>query len=239
MEASPPTLRLPGKPDRNRPGWSRNSVMEPLPMKLEDSFSWNVVKKNFHAHEQLRRKLRSKLTKLERHLQRFPHDAVHLQVVLERHPKNDLFSAALSLRIPSTLLRSEKQAPDPIPALDCAIKTLLRQLSGFKSGLRREALWKRKERRAGLHSATVFRFADAPMANGTGPQNEGDVIRALIEQHHAELLRFVRRHLWHEVRLGNVPAGAIRCVSRRSNTVLHSSSSVRNCRLRVGCEILK
>ena len=209
MEASPPTLRLPGKPDRNRPGWSRNSVMEPLPMKLENSFSWNVVTKNFHAHEQLRRKLRSKLTKLERHLQRFPHDAVHLQVALERHPKKDLFSAALSLRIPSTLLRSEKQAPDPIPALDRAIKTLLRQLSGFKSGLRREALWKRKERRAGLHSAKVFRFADAPMANGTGPQNEGDVIRALIEQHHAELLRFVRRHLWHEVRLGNVPAGAI------------------------------
>src|SRR6266487_5103135 len=31
----------------------------------------------------------------------------------------------------------------------------------------------------------------------------------------------------------------IRCVSRRSNTVPHSSSSVRNCRLRVGCEILK
>ena len=178
-------------------------------MKLEDSFSWNVVTKNFHAHEQLRRKLRSMLTKLERHLQRFPHDAVHLQVALERHSKKDLFSAALALRIPPTLLRSEKQAPDPIPALDRAIKTLLRQLSGFKSGLRREALWKRKERRAGLHSAKVFRFSDAPMANGTAPQNEGDVIRALIEQHHAELLRFVRRHLWHEVSLDNVPAGAI------------------------------
>ena len=46
-------------------------VMVPLAMKLENSFSWNVVTKNFHAHEQLRRKLRSKLTKLERHLQRF------------------------------------------------------------------------------------------------------------------------------------------------------------------------
>src|SRR5438093_1824428 len=194
---------------KNKPGWSRNSVMEPLPMKLENSFSWNVVTKNFHAHEQLRQKLRSKLTKLERHLQRFPHDAVHLQVALERHPKKDLFSAALSLRIPSNILRSKKQAPDPIPALDRATKTLLRQLSGFKSGLRREALWKRKERRAELHTAKVFRFADAPMANGTGPQNEGDVIRALIEQPHAELLRYVRRHVEHEVRLGNVPAGAI------------------------------
>src|SRR5436305_11604678 len=31
----------------------------------------------------------------------------------------------------------------------------------------------------------------------------------------------------------------IRWVSRRSNAVPHSSSKVRNCRLKVGCEILK
>src|SRR5881398_2934296 len=31
----------------------------------------------------------------------------------------------------------------------------------------------------------------------------------------------------------------MRCVSRRNNAVPHSSSSVRNCRLKVGCEILK
>src|SRR5437016_3026249 len=31
----------------------------------------------------------------------------------------------------------------------------------------------------------------------------------------------------------------MRCVSRRNNAVPHSSSTVRNCRLKVGCEILK
>lgn len=178
-------------------------------MRPEASFSWNIVTKNFQAHEQLRRKVRSKLTKLERHLQRFPHDAVHLQVGLEKHPKKGLFSAALSLRVPSNILRSEKQAMDPIPALDRATKTLLRQLAGFKSSLRREAVWKRKERRAELHNAKGVRFAAAPMGNGAGPQYEGDVIRTLIERHHAELLRYVRRHLWHEVRLGNASAGTI------------------------------
>lgn len=130
-------------------------------------------------------------------------------VVLEKHPKKELFGAGLSLRVPSNILRSEKQALNPVPALDRATKTPLRQLAGFKSGLRREALWKRKERRAQLHSAKGSRFCAAPMANGTGPQNEGEVIGALMERHYAELLRYVRRHLWHEVRLGEVPAGAI------------------------------
>ena len=104
------------------------------------ALTWNLVTKNFRAHEQLQSKLRQKLTKLERHLQRFPRDAVHLQVALEKHPQKNLFTAALVLRVPSNILRSEKRAPDPVPALDLATRTLLRQLSSFKSDLRRETL---------------------------------------------------------------------------------------------------
>ncbi len=173
------------------------------------ALTWNLVTKNFRAHEQLQSKLRQKLTKLERHLQRFPRDAVHLQVALEKHPQKNLFTAALVLRVPSNILRSEKRAPDPVPALDLATKTLLRQLSGFKSDLRREALWKRKARRAELRATKGFSFAAVPMADGTGPQNETDVTRALIERSHARLLRYVRRHLWHEVTVGKIERGAI------------------------------
>jgi RNA polymerase sigma factor (sigma-70 family) len=45
--------------------------------------------------------------------------------------------------------------------------------------------------------------------NKAWSQKKDDMIRALIEQYYADLLRYVRRHLWHEVRLGSVPAGAI------------------------------
>ncbi len=173
------------------------------------SLTWNLVTKNFRAHEQLQGKLRQKLTKLERHLQRFPRDAVHLQVALEKHPQKNLFAAALVLRVPSNILRSERRAPDPVPALDQATKALLRQLSGFKSHLRREPLWKRKARRAELHAAKATRFAATPMADGAGPQSGSDVLRALIEQNHARLLRYVRRHLWHDAALGRIPRGAI------------------------------
>src|SRR6266581_1460272 len=173
------------------------------------SLTWNLVTKNFRAHEQLQGKLRQKLTKLERHLQRFPRDAVHLQVALEKHPQKNLFAAALVLRVPSNILRSERRAPDPVPALDQATKALLRQLSGFKTHLRREPLWKRKARRAELHAAKATRFAATAMADGAGPQTGSDVLRALIEQNHARLLRYVRRHLWHDAALGRIPRGAI------------------------------
>ena len=176
---------------------------------MNTSFSWNIVTKGFHAHEQVHQKVRSALSKLERHLEHFPSDAVHLQVMLEKHPRKPQFTAGLVLRVPSNILRSAQDASDPVSALSGAVKTLLRQLASLKSELRREVLWKRKSRRAELRATKPLRFAAAPLASGTGPQNLGDVIGALLEQNYARLLRYVRRHLWHEVRLDRVPSGAI------------------------------
>lgn len=178
-------------------------------MTNRETFSWNIVTKNFHAHGQLRCKIRQKLAKLERHLQRFPQDAVHLQIALEKHSQRNLFHAALVLRLPSNILRGRKSASDPIPALDQTVNVLLRQLSGFKSRLRREPWWKRKTARAKLRAAKLSHFAATPLAEGTGPENESDVIRALLENHHARLRRYVRRHLWHEVALGKIPREAV------------------------------
>ena len=58
------------------------------------------------------------LTKLEKHLKHFPPDSIHLQIVLERHPKKPLHSAALNLRVPSNILHSEKSSADVIKAFE-------------------------------------------------------------------------------------------------------------------------
>ena len=65
---------------------------------------WNLVAKNLHGHELLRKKLREKISKLEKHLNHFPIDAVHLHIALERHPGKELHTAALTLRVPSNIL---------------------------------------------------------------------------------------------------------------------------------------
>jgi ribosomal subunit interface protein len=106
---------------------------------------WNLATKNLQVDRLLRKKLREKITKLEKHLKHFPLDTVHLLVVLERHPKKPLHAAALTLRVPSNILHCEKSAPDVIKALDDVVKVLLREVESLKSDLRAEKCWKRKE----------------------------------------------------------------------------------------------
>jgi len=110
------------------------------------TLKWTLVTKGMRAHDQLQNKLHQKIQKLETHLEHFPQDAVHLQVNLERHPKKPSFLAVLTLRLPSNILRAKKSGPDPVPAFDQAVKTLLREVAILKSTLRHESQWKRARR---------------------------------------------------------------------------------------------
>lgn len=111
------------------------------------NLNWNLITKGMRAHVQLKNKLADKIKKLEIHLEHFPPDATHLQVNLEKNPKRELFVAGLTLRLPSNILRAEKSSDDPVPALDQAIKALLREIAGLKSSLRHESEWPRASRR--------------------------------------------------------------------------------------------
>jgi ribosome-associated translation inhibitor RaiA len=111
------------------------------------TLKWNLVTKGMRLHAQMQSKLEQKIAKLETHLEHFPSDAVHLQVILERHPKRIWFDAALTLRLPSNLLQSKKAGPDPLPVFDQAMKAPLREVAGLKSDLRRESDYQRVARR--------------------------------------------------------------------------------------------
>ncbi len=160
------------------------------------TFTWSLVVKNFRAHEALQNKLGQKIAKLERHLEHFPPEAVHLQIHLEKHTKRDLFLTRLTLRLPSNILHSEKSAADPIPAFDKAFKALLREVASLKADLRGEEKWKSKLRRAQLHEAKPLRFAELPLARGQKPQAVADPVLDLFQREQARLIHFVRRQLW-------------------------------------------
>src|SRR5918996_5479272 len=110
------------------------------------TLTWNVVTKNLEPTGFLLVKLRQKIAKLEKHLLHFPPDAVHLQIHLEKHPRKTLFITALTLRVPSNILRAEKREPEPVAAFDRAVGALIRELGSFKSELRREQQWRRRGR---------------------------------------------------------------------------------------------
>src|SRR5258708_33956836 len=99
-----------------------------------ESFSWNLVSKNVEDQPLLQKKLRQKISKLEKHLTHFPPDAVHLQIVLDRHPNNPLYTAALTLRVPSNIRHRDKSTPSIIEAFDEATKATLREIEAVQAG---------------------------------------------------------------------------------------------------------
>jgi ribosome-associated translation inhibitor RaiA len=128
------------------------------------TIKWSLVTKGMRPHGQLQNKLQQKINKLETHLEHFPEDAVHLQVNLQRQPKKARFIAALTLRLPSNILRAQKGGLDPIPAFDLAVKALLREVAMLKSALRRESEWQRVGPREVLPAAGLSDYEPAALA---------------------------------------------------------------------------
>ncbi len=177
------------------------------------TLTWNLVAKHLKPHAQWRGKMQQKIAKLEQHLVKFPPDAVHLQVQVERSPKREEFQVALTLTLPAKTLRSTKQAADPIPALDAAVKALLRELVTLKAELRREAPRKRERVRADARAVTVAPAAGGGAAQGGAAHGlassvEEEVAAALSREHGA-LLELVRRRLNRDELAGEIPRGAI------------------------------
>ena len=173
---------------------------------------WNIVTKNLSpddARIPLEKKLQQKIAKFERDLAHFPPDAVHLQIVLEKHPRKDRYLASLTLRVPSDILHSEEAGRDLIGAFDDSVKSLLRKLKSYKSNLHGEKVWKRKERREKLHMLKACGFAFEPQDEGEGPQTHKDVVRELFQQHYKEFLRHARRHILQDELAGDLPKDTI------------------------------
>ena len=166
-----------------------------------ESFRWNIVTREVHGHPQLRQRLRRGIARLERHLQTFPPDAVHLQIRLDGEARPNRITAALTLRLPSNILHAEKTHADAARAVEEAVSVLLRQLDALKERLRREPAWKRKAR----HRRVAF--AAEPLPPGAGPEAAGEVERSLFELHRPGLARYARRLLSRAA--PSLPAGRV------------------------------
>jgi ribosome-associated translation inhibitor RaiA len=130
--------------------------------------TWNVVNINFHAAPSLLQHIRGKITALEIYFDDYPPDSVHLLVELARDLTTDVYTATLSLRTPKEVLRSQQSAKDPKQAFDEALKSLAGQLKS------KMPVASEEERKA--------RFADQPLAEGTGPQTHEDLVREQQQQ---------------------------------------------------------
>ncbi len=173
------------------------------------TFTWDLVTKNVERYAQLEEKLREKISKLEKHLQRFPPDAIHLHTHLEKNPKKPLYTASLTLRLPSNTLHSDKTEDDPMPAFDEAVKALLRELEHLKASLRKEDQWNRRQREETIGREEPTQFAARPQARSRESQSLPEVVSEMFQQHYSRLVRYAWRQLWRAELLGEIPRNAI------------------------------
>lgn len=171
------------------------------------SILWNIITRNIQPDEQA--EIRPKIARLEKHLKDSPPDKVHLQIVLEKHPRKPLHTAKLTLRMPSNVLRAEKSAPELRQAFDDALQSLLGELESGKARRRREVSKQADQAPERPPAPETGGFAAEPQAQGTGPQNLQDIIREFFQQHYNRLLYHARRHIRHEELTGEIPAGAL------------------------------
>jgi ribosome-associated translation inhibitor RaiA len=133
---------------------------------------WNVVTTNFHATESLLMHMRSQITQLEQYVEDFPPDSLHLLVELTRDFSTETYTVALSLRLPGNILSSAQAAKDVRQAFDGTLKALAHEVASHRPGA------------PGRQPAV--RFSDQPMSAGTGPQNQGDIVRDVNQRRQRE-----------------------------------------------------
>lgn len=171
--------------------------------------AWNLITKNIQPDEQMRRQIRQQLARLKEHCRAYSSDKVHLQVVLEKHPRKRLHTAELTLRLPGNILRGESSEPHLMTAFDNALQVVLRGLESGKGGRQRRALRKRDRAGEQPQAPANAGFAAEPQPRGSGPQNLQDVLREFFRQNYHWLLHHARRHIRHEQTTGDIPPGAL------------------------------
>lgn len=133
---------------------------------------WNVVTTNFHATESLLMHMRNQITQLEQYLEDFPPDSLHLHVELTRDLNTGTYTDALSLRLPGNILSSAQAAKDVRQAFDGALKALAHEVASHRP--------------VASGNQPTARFSDQPMAAGTGPQNQADIVRDVNQRRQRE-----------------------------------------------------
>ena len=184
------------------------------------TFTWQSVTKNIHAHN-LGLKFSRKLDKIKTQVTHFSQDSVHLNIALEKNSRKELYTAALTLHLPSNILHAEKRSPAMMTAFDQAADALVREIVSLKADLGGDYQWEQKGRRAILHANKGVHFIADRSTDG---EMMAEVLGQMLEQHRQRLLHYVARQIHQAQTSGNAVAmDAEAIVNEVANRVLHES----------------
>src|SRR5215831_2549303 len=155
------------------------------------------VSYRLHKIPAVEKDIQHQIEKLQKRLQVFRPELVHLKGVVEEISPREGISVSLNLRLPSGQMAVQAKAPNPAAAVKKAFDDLLQQLNKHKDLLRSSHKWQRGKRgdiaRPRGHITVPF---EQTLAAVYPPVISPDDIRSYVNVNLARLERFVEREIY-------------------------------------------
>lgn len=143
----------------------------------------------------IEKEVNHQIEKIQKRLQVFRPELVHLKAVLEENSPREGTEVSLNLRLPSGQLTADKKASSPTAAIKVAFDDLMQQINRHKEVLRSSHRW-RRWRGGPQESPEPGVPFETTLASVQAPTISADDIGSYVNANLARLERFVERELY-------------------------------------------
>jgi len=156
------------------------------------------VSYRLHKIPAVEKDIQHQIEKLQKRLQVFRPELIHLKGVVEETSPREGTSVSLNLRLPSGQMAVQSSAPTPSAAVKSAFEDLLQQVNKHKEILRASHKWQRGKRGSSERPSAVMREVPFKQTLATvfPPTISSDDIRSYVNANLARLERFVEREIY-------------------------------------------
>jgi len=156
------------------------------------------VSYRLHKNPAVEKDVQHQIEKLQKRLQVFRPDLIHLRGVVEEVSPREGTSVSLNLRLPSGQMAVNKKASTAEAAVKTAFEDLLAQVNKHKEILRSSHKWQRGRRGNASRPGTPAREVpfEQTLAAVFPPTISSDDIRSDVNANLARLDRFVEREIY-------------------------------------------
>jgi len=156
------------------------------------------VSYRLHKTPAVEKDIQYQIEKLQKRLQVFRPELVHLRGVVEEVSAREGTSVSLNLRLPSGQMAAQASAPTAAAAVKTAFEDLLQQVNKHKDLLRSSHKWHRDRRGTSVRPGTPMREVpfERTIAAIPLPVISADDVRSYVNVNLARLERFVEREIY-------------------------------------------
>jgi RNA polymerase sigma factor (sigma-70 family) len=156
------------------------------------------VSYRLHKIPAIEKDVQHQIEKLEKRLQIFRPELVHLRGVVEEISAREGTSVSLNLRLPSGQMAAQTRALSATAAVKAAFEDLLEQVTKHKDLLRSSHKWQRSRRGNSTRPGSVVREVpfESTLAVVFPPTISADDIRSYVNANLSRLDRFVEREIY-------------------------------------------